>query len=260
MMTSKVKIMKLHSRKDPDNRIELIVCDGDGTLIDFDGSEFGSSWDFLASICFADDPERWYLWMEVARHYSSRIKDCVSVEEEEIFFRQWAQKDASALKGVDSNPMQKKPIPYAEGAEDYFSMLREKGVEVKKAILSGGLDIVFERVKDELGFDMCISNILGTDQAGRFTGDIELNVTLHNKLMRCVMDIMYSNQMSGGKGISRNNVVFIGNDYNDLTLLELVKRAGGISLAFNPTFSSPENYVNGVIDDFMQIEEYVEIR
>ena len=252
--------MKMYSKRNPNNRINLMVCDGDGTLIDFDGSEFRSSWDFLANTCFANDPDRWHLWMEVAHYYNDRIKNSSTIEEEEELFKRWAEKDAATLRGTDSKKIKEKAIPYSQGVQRYFAMLQEKDVQITKAILSGGLEIIFERVKKELGFDICISNVLGTDNNGRFTGNVDLNVTLHNKLMRCVADIMYSKHIPSRDVISRNNMLVIGNDYNDLTILDLVKRAGGIALAFNPTFSNPENYVNGVIEDFMQIDDYVEMR
>ena len=61
------------------------------------------------------------------------------------------------------------PVPLMPGAHGLFERLRAR--RVTTAIVSGGLDLVAERIGGELGVDHVLANGLEADRDGRLTGD-----------------------------------------------------------------------------------------
>jgi HAD superfamily phosphoserine phosphatase-like hydrolase len=227
-------------------RIDLLVCDGDRTLIDFKGSEYGSSWDLVGHLyCLPDE------WQRTARMYVCRINQATTPQDQEAIFREWICYDLMLLKGNDATPAQQADIPYNKGVTEYFS----GGIDgTRTAIVSAGLDIIFERARKELGIDVCITNRIGIDRQGRFDGTIKLDVTLHNK-QRHLIELM------GALGIqSAGQVMAVGDSHGDIALLETVKLAGGLAIAINPTSDEVAKVADAVVQDFFELDMYAEKR
>lgn len=227
-------------------KISLLVADGDRTLIDFKGSEFGSSWDLVGQLYFPAEA-----WQTPAKSYAGRIDAAQSIEEKERIFLEWVYHDMTLLKGHHAAPAQQAEIPYNTGVREYFS----KNIDgTATAILSGGLDIIFDRVRRELGMDLCVTNRIGIDQHGMFDGQIQLDVTLYNKPQR-LPEIM---RTTGTDNLA--NIMAIGDSIGDAEILKSVKMCGGLAIAINPTSEEVASSANAVVKDFFEIERYTERR
>ncbi len=69
--------------------------------------------------------------------------------------------------------------PLMAGAHDLLDALHEAGV--RTAIVSGGIDLLADRVAGELGIETSIANGLATDEAGYLTGQGICRVPLEDK-------------------------------------------------------------------------------
>jgi len=235
--------MALHNRING-NRIDLIVTDGDRTLIDFKGSEYGSSWDLVGHLYCGKEQ-----WQRIAKEFKDKIKKSKSHEEQEKIFLEWMLSDVGFFRGKDATPALTVPIPYTTGATEYF---KEHTAGAKTAIISGGIDVIFERSRKDLGIDYCITNRLGIGADGRFDGTLRPEVTLHNKMQKLM-------QLKQKLGIDYANILIIGDSENDEIPMKFINLAGGISLAINPTSYEVGRAANFIITDFTQIRQYTEI-
>lgn len=221
------------------NRIDLIVCDGDGTLIDYPESPSKSSWDFVGHV-YCDKNK----WQPIADRCLALIRATKDREEQEKIFVNWALASAEALKGHNPELTKERPIPYGPGVHEYFSGMNGE----QRAIISGGLDLVFGRIADELEFQHKFMNSLGTKE-GRFDGTVKLEVRLYNKLPLLV-------ELTNRTGISAENVLVIGDGFNDIPMFYHVRQAGGIALAMGIKEQEVINAADAAITDFREIEKY----
>lgn len=70
-------------------------------------------------------------------------------------------------------------VPLMPGAERLAAGLRARGVTT--AIVSGGIDLLAQRVARELSFDLALANGFLTDADGRLTGEGIVRVPIHGK-------------------------------------------------------------------------------
>jgi phosphoserine phosphatase len=140
--------------------IRLVIFDLDGTLTPVD-----SLWRFLH-----DEFGTW----EQGRVASQRYR------RGEITYKEWAETDAGYWTGAAvstvMNALEK--IQYREGVREVFSALKRKGVKI--AIVSAGLSLLADKVAEELGADLVLSNELETND-GRLTGRITVRVPVNDK-------------------------------------------------------------------------------
>ncbi len=229
------------------NLIELIVCDGDRTIINFNGSKYASSWDMLGYLHCSKDK-----WEAITDMYINKIQQTDCPEEQEQLFEDWAKRDARALAGFQVYELQKLDLPYTQGVMELFMMIQ--GCDVKKAIVSGGIDLVYSRVKKELLFDYCVANVLEVKR-GVLTGELRMVVGLHNK-KQCLDNILESQDLR----IPYKHMIMVGDNHNDRELLQTVKDAGGLGLAIHPEDETVVNAANHTIKSFTDIMQYVEIK
>ncbi|MGD1061192.1 MAG: HAD family phosphatase [Methanomassiliicoccales archaeon] len=114
------------------------------------------------------------------------------------------------------------PLPINRGIAETVQGLKVCGT--KCVIVSGGLDIVAEKVAGEFGFDDWIANGVECDVSGRLTGEGLLRVELRNK--RTALE-----QMLEKYGVDRSRAACVGDSFVDITMFE----ACAFSIAFNPT-------------------------
>jgi phosphoserine phosphatase len=221
--------------------IELMVCDGDNTLIKDPNSERGSSWDFVGCLYI---PRR--TWEAEAKQYLTRIREATEPKEQDRIFEEWSEHDAKLLKGFPAAQAICSAIPYNKGVLEYFS----KDISVKKAIISGGVDVIMERATDELGFDYCFTNKLGIAK-GLFDGTVTINVSLNNKKESLEKALL----LAGNSG--RGTVLAIGDGTNDIPIFEYIREQGGYAIAICPENDDVKKAANATINDFRELDNYI---
>lgn len=180
--------------------IKLIAFDLDGVLVDGHGS-----------------------WQEVHKGLGTEEKAKIHSEEYhsgKITFDEWAVKDTSLWHGVEIERI--KEILYnvhmMPGISDTIPKLREK---YKVAIISGGLNILADRLKNEYGFDHSVANELLVEN-GVVSG---INQIVDFRGKGKILE-----EIAGIHGISVRECAAIGDFTNDIPMF----RIAGFRIAFNP--------------------------
>jgi phosphoserine phosphatase len=211
-------------------RLSTVVFDLDGTLVRYHGVEFESSWGAIAAAAgVQEESER------LLREYFPR-RDAYS---------DWVAKDAQLLVGVSVAAIEAKifPPPYADGVPGAIARLRD---HYRLGIVSSGVDLVANRVLEELGLDFAVANRLFIEN-GRFTGESETVVDLWKK------DEVLQ-QVAERRGIHLNEVCYVGDHVNDI----LVMRRVGLSIAYNPKDEGLAQIADYVVHNFGEIPAVVE--
>jgi len=183
-------------------KLMLVVFDVDGTLM-----RVASSWQFLH--------ERLGTWDKGKQYAAQFFRGTITYED-------WARLDASLWRGLKLESVRRivDSIPYTRGARDVITTLRRNGFKV--VLLSAGLSLVTERIDREIGVDASLANELKVEN-GFLTGDVKVNVSVHNKDMVLLRILEKFN-------LRIDECTAVGDDE---TLIPLFKKAG-FSIAFNP--------------------------
>jgi len=190
--------------------IKMVLTDGDGTLWSYDNEPFRSSWDALPDSFSKELREKWFF-----------ARDSF-FKKPEYSYTDWFKEQLGMLKGLSLAEVEKVlfPVPYSPGARKFFSSLGENGF--KSGIVSSGVSLVADRAKEELGIDFAFSNILNVEK-GIFTGEGEMVIDLESKGD-------FVKRLARENKVRLSEVCFIGDDLNDLPVLEVV----GHPFVFNP--------------------------
>jgi phosphoserine phosphatase len=179
----------------------MVVFDLDGVLVDID-----SSWERIHN-AFGVDNE-----VNFMKHLKGQI-DFKEFMRSDI--RLWKRPKIDRIKKIlDKAPLMK-------GAIETVKELKKEGYKI--AIVSSGISILADRVKEELGIDYVYSNQLLVGDDGRLTGEGEEGVSLMKK------DIVLQ-QIIKDEGIDSKQCVTIGDSRFDIPLF----MNSGLSIAFNP--------------------------
>lgn len=180
--------------------IHLVVFDLDGTL-----TKVESTWQYIH--------ERLGTW-DIGRMSAQDYR------KGRISYVKWAQLDSFAWRGVTLKKMRSIviEIPYFDGTREAISGLRKKGK--LSGIVSAGISLLSDRVREELCMDFAIANELHFSQ-GRMTGEVTVNVSLDGKgqVIRRVAKQL---------GFSLNECAVVGDNSFDLP------RGAGLRIGFNP--------------------------
>ncbi len=192
-------------------QIKAIICDMDGTALSYNNTT-GCSWDQLIYILDKEKKERWCKDRDL---YLSQ-----DLSNPEIY-NKWFISNLSLLKGKKLSDAECVlfPLPYCNGFCDFFGNLN-KGI--KKGILSNGLGLAAEEIKQEFNFDEYIAHYLEIKN-GIFTGFGERGM-----ISLCKVDGL--KKMSERFGVDLENVCYIGDSRFDISCLDRV----GLPVAFNP--------------------------
>ena len=164
------------------------------------------------------------LFPEIGRHYGRGA----SLEEitdrgmnGELGFEESLLRRVGMVRGLPIEPIRKLclRLPVNRGAEDAVSELKDLGCT--PAIVSGGFDILADRVALQLGIDIVYSNKFVLE-GGRIVDVQRPIVTPEFKA-----DVFIS--LSKGLGLDPAGCVSVGDGANDIPMME----AAGLSVAFN---------------------------
>jgi phosphoserine phosphatase len=179
-------------------RLRAVLFDLDGTLVRYCGVEFESSWGAIAAAAGVTDASK-----ELLAEYLPR-RDA---------YADWVRRDAALLAGIDVGSIVPAvfPPPLAEGVREVIDALRGRYL---LGIVSSGVDLVANQVRDDLGLDFSLANHLAIED-GRFSGDSEVRVDLWNKA-KVVRGLIEE------RNIDPQQVCYVGDHVNDIPVLQMV--------------------------------------
>jgi phosphoserine phosphatase len=152
--------------------IKVVFFDCDGTL-----TKTKSSWEYLH--------RRLNLWTKNADTYQALFR------EGKIDYKEFCRRDAFLWRGLPVSMVSQliSEISYQENAAGVVGALKKSGIFT--VIISSGLSLLVDRVKNDLSIDMAFSNEL-ISRAGLLTGDIKINVEYNQKgaLVKKVLDFL----------------------------------------------------------------------
>ena len=182
-------------------KMEMVIFDLDGVLVDID-----SSWGMIHKAFDVDN--------EV--NFQKHLK-------EEIDYKEFMRSDIQLWNKPYIDKIKKilNRAPLMQGAIETVKELKKNGYKI--AIISSGISILADRVKEELGLDYSYSNKLLVGSDGRLTGEGMETVSLLKK------DIALK-KMSEIERIESKQCVTIGDSKYDIPLFI----NSGLSIAFNP--------------------------
>ena len=214
--------------------MKLVVFDMDGVL-----TEYFSSWVWVHEHFGTDNDESLRLYIE------GRIDD-------EEFMRRDIELWTSRKDGLTGEHLREilDAVPIRKGAKELVDWLHSKGAQT--AIVSGGIDILAERIGRELGIRNVFSNVVEVDENGRVTGRGLSRVKLKDKAqtVRALREKF---------GAERDDCAAVGDTNIDASMF----RECGLGIAFNPKESARTLIESADVvvsaDSLMEIRPYLEI-
>lgn len=210
--------------------IRAVLFDLDGTLVRYEGVAFESSWGALGVAAGVAEK-----WDALLARYHGRWDE----------YPHWVRENAAILRGIPVRRVASAlfPPPYAPGAREAVAELREAGYVL--GIVSSGVSLVAERVREELGLAFAVANeLLVAD--GLFTGEAVVRVGLGDKLGVVERE-------AGRRGLSLGEIAFVGDHLNDIPVF----RAVGYAIAYAPKEQEVARAAHSVVHDFRSIPDLV---
>ncbi len=196
-------------------KVRLVIFDMDGVLVDVE-----SSWGWIHAHYGIDN------WRTVQAYLGNEIDDNEFMNRDIALWKEKGMGEQE-LYEILAN------VPLMPGARECLSVLRHHGVPT--AIVSAGLDVLAERIAQELGIDYVIANGIEI-QAGRLTGRGILRVSPRAK-DGPIKTLCHELQ------IPPERVVSIGNSYFDIRMFHVT----GKGIAFNPMDQDTQTAADVVI-------------
>lgn len=141
----------------------------------------------------------------------------------ELDFAASLTKRVALLEGLDSSALQHvydERLQLNPGAETLIAGL--KTCQIKLALVSGGFTFFTERLKQRLGLDFTLANVLSEK-------DGKLNGTVEGAIVGAEAKADYLQQLCTQLGISTQQVIAMGDGANDLKMLGLA----GLGVAYH---------------------------
>ena len=175
--------------------IRVVFFDCDGTL-----TKVKSSWEYIH--------RRLNIWDNHADEYQMLFR------EGKINYDEFCRRDALLWKGLNLTDVVEiiKEIPYQQGAAETVTTL--KGMGIFTVILSTGLSLLVNRVRDDLGVHMSLSNDLLVEN-GVLTGGTVINVQYNKKRY-------WVNKVLKEKGLNRLASCAVGDGEGDRDMFDAV--------------------------------------
>ena len=208
----------------------MLAFDMDGTLVSYNANDFKSSWSMLGKIAglekvFEDS---------IKKYYNQRDK-----------YEEWVLYNASFLKGMNAEEIKKQMLDildnsYSNNAVDVVKAASKYFKHV--GVVTSGLDFVAEKVKKDMNLDFALANHLVVKD-GKFTGDAVINVPLWRK-DEALESICKQYRLSF------YDVIFVGDNENDIPVFEKV----GLSIGFNLAKNQNNKHVSTDVSRFVDFE------
>ncbi|MEW6069610.1 MAG: HAD family phosphatase [Candidatus Thermoplasmatota archaeon] len=208
---------------------KIVVFDLDGVLVNID-----SSWEFVHEHFGVNNNE------SLQAYLKSEINDEEFMKRDIMLWLKNGNLHISKIEGI------LKDVPIMAGAKETIHELKQYGI--KTAIISGGLDILAERVKRALGIDYSIANSLATDSKGFLLGYGILNVALTDKATPL-------KRLLASTGIKAEDCVAVGNSRFDISMFEVA----GFNIAFNACDELVKRYADVIVnsENLIRILPYI---
>lgn len=181
--------------------MKLVVFDLDSTLID------GESIDKFGKLVKKEK--------EISKITRMAMEGKMSFEEALI-------KRAKLLRGLEFEKIREAAnrIPLMRGARETVAALKKRGIKV--AVVSGGFDVVANRVKEELGLDYSSANKFVVEN-GNITGEVVGPMITEGSKGKVL------EELAKKAGVRLDECVAVGDGANDASMLE----KAGLGIAFN---------------------------
>ncbi|OPY75507.1 MAG: Phosphoserine phosphatase [Syntrophorhabdus sp. PtaU1.Bin050] len=203
--------------------IRLAFFDCDGTL-----TKVKSSWEYVH--------RKLNIWDEKADHYQALFRAG------KINYHEFCRRDALLWRGLPVDRVTEilKDIPYQNGCRETIRALQEKNIQT--VIVSTGLSLLIDRVREELGIDMAFANDLLSDN-GYLTGEIRINVDFNKKGLLVEKTLAHM-------GMARDESCAVGDGEGDMGMFNAV----GLSIAF-----CPEGIIPGTIQHVVKNQSLLDV-
>ncbi|MCS7239858.1 MAG: HAD family phosphatase [Candidatus Bipolaricaulota bacterium] len=210
--------------------IRAVFFDLDGTLVRYHGVAYESSWGAIGLA--AGVSAEWDSLLERYRGQPDRYPD-------------WVRENARLLRGIPVRKVAEKifPPPYAPGVPETIAALKQKGLIL--GIVSSGVSLVAERVKDELGLDFSVANELVV-VGETFSGEAVVRVGLADKLLAVRREAQRL-------GLHLREIAFVGDHLNDIPVLRRV----GKGIAYAPKDPAVAKAARFMTEDFREIPGFL---
>jgi phosphoserine phosphatase len=207
-------------------RIRAVFFDLDGTLVRYRGVDFESSWGAIGVAAGLADE-----WRRLQERYLPYPE----------LYDEWLYANARLLAGRPVRPILEKllPPPYPPGSREAIAELRDRDLVL--GIVSSGLNLVADYVREDLGLDFAVANVLEVEE-GRFNGRAELRVPLWRK-DEAVQEIAMK------YALSLHEIAFVGDNFNDIPVFEVV----GLGIAYAPKDPRVIGAAHVVVAEFREI-------
>jgi len=183
-------------------RFKLALFDLDGTL-----TRERSAWEYIH--------RRLGMWEGNAEKYQEAFL------RGEIDYYRFCELDAAVWKGMEVPAVQRilREIPLYEGIEGLVGYLKSRGV--KLGIISSGLSLLSDWVREKYGFDYSVANELGMTD-GVLDGTIRIHVHYDQKAK-------WVREARRRFKARKEEILAVGDSSGDITLFQMA----GFSIAFN---------------------------
>ncbi len=200
------------------SKFDLVAFDMDGVLVDY-----RSCWTWIHDHFSVDNEQALNEFIE------GRIDDREFMRRDIAL---WKERNPCLCRADLDSILE--PLPLTQGVEETVSALRRAGI--RAVIITGGIDIVAERISRHYGFDDFLANGVECDEDGMVTGEGILNVELKNK--KAALEHFLSKY-----SVPKERAASIGDSFIDIPMFE----ASGMSIAYNPSDELVERRATHVV-------------
>lgn len=199
--------------------LRLVAFDMDGTLVDVISS-----------------------WAEVHRHFHDNNDEALrAFMADEIDDVEFTRRDLEVWHRHKPDISREdlieilSGVPLMPGARELFRALHEGGL--RTAIVSGGLDVLAERLQRELGIDVVLANGFEMEGGGRIVrGIIRVPVKQKERVLR---------ELQASLGLGPEVTASVGNSEIDVGLF----RASRLGIAFSPDDDYVRRHATTVVEE-----------